>query len=72
MRATRLELFQYALVGLNHFLDSLDTDCIPDESENEARYDMLRQLEAAYFPSAPRLNRRELEQIVMDSYPPKK
>jgi len=72
MRSTRLEVLHYALVGLNHFLDSLNTDSIPAECENEARYDMVRELEKAYFPSAPKLARWEVEQIVKDSYPSQK
>jgi len=72
MRATRLECLHYALTGLNFFLDSLNTDSIPVECENEARYDMVRELEQKFYPSAPKLARWEVELIVMDSYPPKK
>lgn len=72
MIPSRLTVLQLSLVALNHFLESLGTDSIPDECENEARYDMLREMECAYFPSASPLPRDEIERLVRDSYPSKK
>jgi len=69
MRATRLEIIHGALVGLNAFLESLDTDSIPDECERAARYAMVCRLDRHYFPSALPLCDDELRSILMDSYP---